>query len=283
LTNDELRRAVASQLINLSAGGQPLHADSRRRTAVLYAGDSSRRFVHMDIVAQYMDREQSRHEGRSAIITAGPPGAGKTSSLQSEVPDLESYRILDADIVKDYLIKQAVADGIYDDLLQQELADGHPIAPGELAALVHDESVQLIERIRRICIGNRDKVVVEATLRWPDHGPTIFAELAAADYTAVRILAIEAEREFVHEQALTRWWTQRADWIDRQHPLGGRFVPPAAIDMCYPASGLPHCTQQAINLMERAEDGEIECVRLTILRRNGTGAPETLVDREVQT
>lgn len=283
MTDDELRDAVAAQLIGLSAVGLPLHADSRRQTAVMYAGDPSRRFVQKNIVTQYLGRQQPTQSGRSAIITAGPPGVGKTSSLRLEVSDLGSYRILDADIVKDYLIEQAIADGTYDDLLQRELLDGHPIAPGELAALVHDESVQLIERIRHICIGQRNNIVIEATLQWPDHGPTIFSELAAGDYTAIRILATEASRELVYEQALTRWWTRRAQWISGQHPLGGRFVPPAAIDMCYPATGLSYCTQHAINIMERAQGGEIENVRLTILRRTNTGPAETLVDREVQT
>lgn len=161
---DGLRGAVAAQLIDLSAPGQPLHADFPRRAAVLYAGDPRRRLVHKDTIARNLARESPRQDGRSAIITAGPPGAGKTSSLQAEVADLARYRILDADIVKDYLIEQAVADGIYDDLLHHELADGHLIAPGELAALVHDESVQLIERIRQICVGRRENLVIEATL-----------------------------------------------------------------------------------------------------------------------
>ncbi len=56
-------------------------------------------------------------DGRSAIVTAGPPAAGKSTALHAEIVGLDTYRILDADIVKEYLIEQALDDGIYDDLL----------------------------------------------------------------------------------------------------------------------------------------------------------------------
>lgn len=279
--DDGLRDAVAAQLIELSTSGQPLHADCHRRTAVLYAGDLGRRAVHRDIIEKYLSRASPRQDGRSAIITAGPPGVGKSTALRTEVADLDGYRILDADIVKDYLIEEAIADGIYDDLLTRDLADGHPIAPGELAALLHDESVQLIERIREACIQQRENIVVEATLQWHSHGDEIFSQLAAADYAAVRILGIEADRQLVHTQAIERWWTRRIEWAAGQRRLGGRFVPPAAIDKCYPPTGLTYCAQHAVDLIERARDGEIESVHLTLFRHTGVGPLETLVNERV--
>jgi hypothetical protein len=273
--------AVAAQLTDLSAPGQPLHANCDRRTAVLYAGDTDRASLHKDVIAKYLSRASPMQDGRSAIVTAGPPAAGKRTALHAEIVGLDTYRILDADIVKEYLIEQALDDGIYDDLLARELADGHRIAPGELSALVHDESVQLIERIREICVLQRENIVVEATLQWDRHGPTIFSQLAAADYASVRILGVEADRDLVYAQALDRWWTLRAEWTAGKHPHGGRFVPPAAIDRCYPPTGLSYCAQHALDLIERAKDGEIESVHLTLFRRTGVGSLETLVDEQV--
>lgn len=276
-----LRDSVAAQLTGLSAPGQPLHANSDRRTEVLYAGDSARASFHRDVIADYLSRASPLQDGRSAIITAGPPGVGKSTALYAEVGDLDTYRVLDADIVKEYLVERAVADGIYSDLLEYDLADGYRVAPGELAALVHDESVQLIERIREICVLQRENVVVEATLQWDGHGPAIFSELALADYTHVRILGVEADRDLVHAQALDRWWARRTEWIAGKHPRGGRFVPPAVIDNCYPVTGRSHCAQHAIDLIERAKAGEIENVHLTLYRHAGSGPFQTLVDEQV--
>lgn len=63
-------------------------------------------------------------------------GSGKSSLLRARIPDLDGYRVIDADIIKDYLIEQALDEGIYDHLLAETLADGHTLAPRELAALV---------------------------------------------------------------------------------------------------------------------------------------------------
>ncbi|WAM19527.1 hypothetical protein [Rhodococcus sp. JS3073] len=79
------------------------------------------------------------------------PGAGKSTLPHDHIPDLDGYRSLDADVAKDHLIEQALRDGDYAEILGTELADGAPLAPRELAALVHDESTALIDQIRRDC------------------------------------------------------------------------------------------------------------------------------------
>jgi hypothetical protein len=64
--------------------------------------------------------------------------------------------------------------------------------------------------------------------------------------------------------------------------LGGRFVSPDVIDICY-ADGLSHCAQNAINLFNRAESGEVTDVYLTIFKPTVTGELEPLINREVHT
>jgi dephospho-CoA kinase len=122
--------------------------------------------VHKRIVDRYLARENPRRDGLSAIITAGAPGSGKSSMLRAVVADLADYRVIDADIIKDYLIEHALADGIYDHLLAEILADGYALAPRELAALVHLESVKLADQIRRICISRKENIAIESTLTW---------------------------------------------------------------------------------------------------------------------
>lgn len=87
--------AVAAQLTDLSAPGQPLHANCDRRTAVLYAGDTDRASLHKDVIAKYLSRASPMQDGRSAIVTAGPPAAGKSTALHAEIVGLDTYRILD--------------------------------------------------------------------------------------------------------------------------------------------------------------------------------------------
>ncbi|WP_413768921.1 zeta toxin family protein [Rhodococcus pyridinivorans] len=268
------REAVAAQLAALSAPDAPLNTDSPRNTVQLYATSVRRRVFRKTVIDQYLDTAPSPpREGRSALITAGPPGAGKSTLLNRQIPDLHDYRKLDADEIKDHLIRQALIDGIYEDLLEHRLADGHPIAPRELAALVHHESTALIDQIRRICTDRQENVLIEGTLRWPDHGRRLLAELTAADYTSVRIIGVEVPRVLAHEQALQRWWTIREQWTHGQDELGGRYTPPAAIDSCYPTAGRRSiCADNAAALAHHPTPHSL-VVTITIYQRDDNGSP----------
>jgi polynucleotide 5'-kinase involved in rRNA processing len=96
-SDDNLRAKVAEQLTTRSAVGGPLHRDAAECTEHRYATDVSRAALRKHIIDKYLARENPRHDGRSALITAGAPGSGKSSMLRAWVADLGDYRIIDAD------------------------------------------------------------------------------------------------------------------------------------------------------------------------------------------
>jgi hypothetical protein len=267
--------AVAAQLNTLSNKGGALNTDAAHCTNTMYASDIARRRFRKKIVKKYLALS-SPHVGRLAIVTAGPPGSGKTTLLHTQVSTLMHYRILDADVVKDDLIDQAMRDHIYDHLLSQKLADGHCISPRELAPLVHRESVALIEQIRLICVGKGENVVIEGTLTWAGQGPQIFNELAKSKYTSIEVFGVETGRAAAHAQALSRWWGGRQLWISGTDRLGGRFMPPGYINMCY--SGMTHsvCSANALDMIMLAQSGLIPNLRVRIFGRNTSGATTQL-------
>ena len=89
--DDSLRAKVAEQLTTRSAAGGPLHRDAAECTERHYATDVSRLVLHKRIVDRYLARGNPRRDGRSAIITAGAPGSGKSSMLRAVVADLGDY------------------------------------------------------------------------------------------------------------------------------------------------------------------------------------------------
>ncbi|EHB53310.1 zeta toxin family protein [Mycolicibacterium vinylchloridicum] len=279
----DLRAQVAAQLTALSAPGTPLHRDSAQSTARLYPrGDLGRARFQKDTIDWYLSQANPRLGGRTAIVTAGPPGAGKTALLRARIANLDEYRIIDADIIKDHIIRQAMADGIYDHLLTMApLADGRGLAPRELSALVHVESVRLAEAIREMCTSLKENVVIEGTLTWHLQGPRIFRELADNDYFDVEVYGLDVEQEEAHESALDRWWKLRVEWAKGQDRLGGRFTPADAIDVCYPAPGAESvCTTNAKSFINTAiQTGEIPRVHVTILRRTTTRPMEVIYER----
>lgn len=279
MTDDhQLRRAVAAQLIAMSAPGNPLHTDADHNTSIRYAGDTRRFAFRKRVVGEYLDRQTPERGGFCGVVTAGAPGAGKSTALGEYGADLAGFRFLDPDIVKDYLIEQALIDGIFDDILSHPLDDGRTVAPRELAALVHHESTQLIDQIRRICIAQRENIVVEGTLSWKGLAPKLVTEFTEGEYRSVEILAIEADRDTCHEQALSRWWSGRRLWADGADRLGGRFTPPAAINLCYSDTESSLCTEHAVEFEELAS-ATISHTHLAVLRRDNSGALETILER----
>ena len=269
---DELRTAVGMQLAALCAEGGVLRTDSADSTKSRYRiNDPARSKFHRQLFSDYLDRHEGPKEEGSAIISAGVPGAGKSTMLGRYVDGLSEYRLLDADIVKVPLIERALADGIYDDLLSRRLDDGYPIAPMELAALVHRESADLIDIIRRDCLGRRENVIIEGTLSWPGQVEVIYDELAAAGYSEIRVLGVEVERETAHRQALSRWWEGRRAWCAGEDALGGRFTPPYAIDDGYSSGAVSLCAQHALGILDRARGGDVDAVEVKILAPAGLG------------
>ncbi|WP_185038646.1 zeta toxin family protein [Rathayibacter sp. PhB127] len=118
---------------------------------------------------------------REAIFLAGPPGAGKTTALDELLASTRTtaadWRILNADDVKDLLLRRALEDGSYEshltppDVAAVE-ADGEKVWPRERAALVHEESSMVIKRARDQSVRRGENVVVDGTLASADAGKT---------------------------------------------------------------------------------------------------------------
>ncbi|WP_415394228.1 zeta toxin family protein (plasmid) [Rhodococcus globerulus] len=277
--DDQLRAAVGTQLAALCSEGGVLRSESPASTKLRYRiNDPSRTKFHRQVFADYLATNDGPAENGSAIVMAGVPGAGKSTMLKNRVDDLGGYRLLDADIVKVPLIERALTDGIYDDLLGRTLADGHTIAPMELAALVHRESTDLIDIIREDCLSRRENVIIEGTLTWPGQGETVFDQLAAAGYSRIIVLGVEVEPRIAHHQATSRWWEGRRAWCSGENALGGRFTPPYAIDDGYDSGVMSRCSRHALRILDRARGGEIDLVDVTIYSPSGFGQYEVVAE-----
>jgi hypothetical protein len=165
LEGHRLRDTVAAELELLNAPGGLLNTASDNSTLSRYGDVASRMPVWKDIREEFMGLQSDvATNGMAVVITAGPPGAGKTTAVEAVIPQPERCRRLDADIIKEMLIRRALADEIYIDLLARTLSDGETIKPLELASLVHSESVELLGYIRRYCMRRGENVVIEGRL-----------------------------------------------------------------------------------------------------------------------
>lgn len=265
----ELRAEVTAELAGLTAAGGPLAPDSPRATHKVFEDDPRRAHVRKRIITEFLDAPGPPvRVGNAVVMTAGAAGAGKSRAVTAVMgASRDEYRRLDADDVKDHLLDDALATGLFDDLLSRTLADGRPIAPRELAALVHHESTQIWDALWRQCIGRGEQVIIEGTLSWPPLGEMLLSELRAAGYTAVRVIAVDVPESVAQERAISRWWPVRTANTD---PLGGRFTPPDVVASAYLPDGSCICTANATALMAPGQIPQGVTVTVDVVDELGT-------------
>ena len=199
------------ELERFAEPGGPLARDSRYATVnnprFFRHGEHApeptreRRELHARLLAEW-EAASPGATGRQAIVLAGPPGAGKSSSQKAlidatGIPE-EDWRIVNNDDFKDQLLLSALDDGSYErDLLPPELAQsGERVWPRELATLVHDEAGMLADEARKRSIEQGTNVVIDGTLSWEPGANDLMDELDRAGYT-VRVAVVDAPQDVV--------------------------------------------------------------------------------------
>lgn len=193
---------------------------------------SDQRRLVREVSQWYLDMHgTATRNGSCVVVTAGPPGAGKSSLLSSAVPDLASRMVIDPDIAKGYLAQWCVDHDVYGDLLSTGLPDGGTVKPLELSPLLQTLSTESCNSVRRIALAARTDVVIESTMASPAFGERLLLSLAKADYDELFIVSVEVGRVIAQSRAVTRWWQGRQD----DPALGGRLVLPETVAAAYPA------------------------------------------------
>lgn len=189
-----------------------------------------------------------------AIVTAGPPAAGK-STLLNEAGYDERWRRIDADYFKLRLIEHDRAHGMLPEVagLPTSLADGKGVMPMELSSLYHRESAVLADKARQICLEAHENVVIEGTLAWDGLVSELVGDFTAQGYEQLEVLVVEPPIEAVLERSLSRWWADRSS-VSGVSGLGGRFTPAAAIRGLYRGPRQTMCAVNAEKLVRIARE-----------------------------
>lgn len=257
------------ELLALTARSGPLATDSPHNTQLRYAGQPERGRLRKQIKTGYLTPDDSGYgrivSERAAIVTAGPPGAGKSTILGKL--GRAGYREVDSDEIKDLLLKDIAADDLYGRLMADNvLADGRPLAPRELAALVHRESTSITDDLQEICLRRGENLIVQGTLGWPGLPDALLAKLIDFEYVDLEVVDVQVDRAECHRRGTERWWDGRIG----DDPMGGRFTPTDSIDALYVDDTHSVCTDHAGELAEKAAaSGRFASVTLTTVDPRG--------------
>ncbi|MDR3106883.1 MAG: zeta toxin family protein, partial [Bifidobacteriaceae bacterium] len=150
---------------------------------------------------------------RRALVLAGPPGAGKTSrrgeALAALGEDPAGYAVIDSDVFKELLIREALRDGTWPQLVPdsvwQREADGERFYPMELSALFHSEAAILVMYAQmKWVLPAGVNVVLEGVHPNPAAATRMVALLDSYDYQVATATVETAERECL-VRSVARW------------------------------------------------------------------------------
>lgn len=252
--------ADLDQYLRAAGFADPWSNDEGSSTRWVYTDDGELYTAdRLEYHAALIETELATHTGISArstlgiVVTAGPPGAGKSTALAGE-PTLKTYRDVDADSFKDALLIETLATNrnVLLPHLMHMLGDDKPIALRELASYVHAESTTIANRFRNTCLERGENIIVHGTLSSPQQTEELLQQLGEYNYSSLLIIDVETTEDRAIEQAMGRWWADRQSNFDGR---GGRFVSPSTISRQFKLGrSESNCAANAELLRARAED-----------------------------
>lgn len=192
-----------------------------------------RRELHRSIIQEHLAKYPDARQDRHAIVLAGPPGAGKSFTLEKLLGEREAeYVTIDADDFKQALLNAALNDGSYEQYLVPEAVrdlrqTGEQFFPLELASLVHEESSMLAKRMRSTAITDGYNVVIDTVLSSESGALDLGSQLQDAGYS-IEVIDVEVPFALSVQRIAQRWQKSYEEALEQkpgERKLGGRWVP----------------------------------------------------------
>lgn len=194
-----------------------------------------RRQLHARIIEEFFAENPDVARDRLAIISVGPPGAGKSSAMKQLIPEHEQmlWRQIDPDEFKQRILHAEISDGTLVTLMPGGVEQ---LPPGELAALVHEESSFLAAQARDLALARGERVVLDGVHGHVSKIEARLAQLAGAGYGArsTNIVTVDGSWVITRARVEHRWRTSYVAYIAGEHDgTTTRFVPEAVTDELY--------------------------------------------------
>jgi predicted ABC-type ATPase len=176
-----------------------------------------RRMIHDDLVEELYSRASDVPNDRTAIVTGGLAGAGKTTVLTQHAGiELSHYLMVNPDLIKE----EMAARGLVPDV------DG--LSPMEASELVHEECSHLAKRLAHRAQSEGKNLIWDITMSRAASAEERIESMRAAGYKQVDGIFVDISVDVSLRRADSRH-REGHDQFLAGCGLGGRFVPPETI------------------------------------------------------
>lgn len=192
--------------------------------------DPERAKLHDDIIAKHFDHVPSVGPDKKpvAIVTMGGPASGKTTALKHlGFAARNDFVHVDSDAIKtgDAHLGTKGLPEFHEAASMGHLADGTPVSAKSGAAVVHEESSAIADRLRDKAISARKNVIIDGTGKNANKHIQLVKHLKEQGYHVHLVMP--------HQTA------EKAKALNKERATAtGRHVPEATVDEAY--SKIPH-------------------------------------------
>lgn len=187
--------------------------------------DEERAKLHNEIINEFLNEYENVPSDKKVIISAGLPGAGKTTVL-GKIPEINisEYAIVNSDDIKEKMVEKGMIPEI------------RGLTPLESAGLIHEESSYLADKLQ-IELSKRGKnTIYDMTSKSRSSVKRRLAVFQNRGYNIkdVTMVFVDIDIETSKERANDRYRDGLNDYIQGKSIMGGRYIPKSVFETCRP-------------------------------------------------
>lgn len=174
-----------------------------------------------DMYSKFKDKPTDK----KVIISAGLPGAGKTTVLNKvDGIDINDYCTINADDVKEEMVKRGMVPEI------------RGLTPLECAGLIHEESSELADILQKKLVADGKNIIYDTTSKSINSVKKRLNTFLKGGYKAedITMVFVDIDLDTSKQRANNRYMRGINDYINEESPLGGRYVPESVFNKCKP-------------------------------------------------
>lgn len=208
--------------------------------------DDVRDKQHREILDDVYKRAKNVPSEGKAILSGGPSGAGKTTTL-AKLVNLDDYVIINPDDMKEELAKRGMIP---------EIPGFESLSPMERSTLVHEESRRLAAMLADRARRDGKNIIYDTTMTSYTGTRDQIKELDEAGYKKISAVFVDSSLDTSIARTRSRY-AKQANEYRAGEGLGGRFLPTSAVIQQYSPQG-PSYASGTFNSLRNAFDAFVE-------------------------